>query len=147
MRLIHEVGFKPEEIESFRQLVFNNLVHGMRLVLEAMAIFRIGIDEANLVGPVSIPFHCKAPSPVQSLTDTPLFVMTGIRTSHRIRSRPKGRRAIPHTVLRPFESPMGRSGRAGCITPWKRSRSTRKSEIVSLGAAIICVTLVIDTVA
>lgn len=93
MRLIHKVGFKPEEVESFRQLVFNNLVHGMRLVLEAMAIFQIGIDEANLVGPVSIPFHGPFPHSLM-----PLFVMTGIRTPHRIRSRAKGRRAIPLTV-------------------------------------------------
>jgi hypothetical protein len=31
-------------------------MHGMRLVIEALHIFRIGIDEANLVGPVTIPF-------------------------------------------------------------------------------------------
>jgi guanine nucleotide-binding protein subunit alpha len=58
MRLIHKVAFTPEEIESFRQLVFNNLMHGMRLVFEALHLFQIGIDEANLVGPVSIPFLC-----------------------------------------------------------------------------------------
>jgi guanine nucleotide-binding protein subunit alpha len=48
MRLIHKVAFTPEEIESFRQLVFNNLMHGMRLVFEALHLFQIGIDEANL---------------------------------------------------------------------------------------------------
>lgn len=48
MRLIHKVGFTPEEIESYRQLVFNNLVQGMRLILEALPVFQLGIDDANI---------------------------------------------------------------------------------------------------
>ncbi|KAG8835769.1 hypothetical protein FRC17_001163 [Serendipita sp. 399] len=47
MRLIHQVGFSPQEIESYRQLVFNNLVHGMRLVLESMSIFSLDVEPAN----------------------------------------------------------------------------------------------------
>lgn len=49
MRLIHKVPFTAEEIEIYRQLVFNNLVHGMRLVLESLPFFRISVEEANRV--------------------------------------------------------------------------------------------------
>lgn len=36
MRLIHRVPFSQQEIENYRQLVFNNLTHGMQSLLEAM---------------------------------------------------------------------------------------------------------------
>ncbi|KZT68855.1 heterotrimeric G protein alpha subunit 4 [Daedalea quercina L-15889] len=36
MRLIHKVPFSPHEVESYRQLVFNNLTHGMKYVTDAM---------------------------------------------------------------------------------------------------------------
>ncbi|EGN94194.1 hypothetical protein SERLA73DRAFT_188809 [Serpula lacrymans var. lacrymans S7.3] len=36
MRLIHRVPFSPGEIESYRQLVFNNLTTGMNYLFEAM---------------------------------------------------------------------------------------------------------------
>ncbi|EPS99657.1 hypothetical protein FOMPIDRAFT_1024123 [Fomitopsis schrenkii] len=36
MRLIHRVPFSPQEVESYRQLVFNNLTHGMKYVIDAM---------------------------------------------------------------------------------------------------------------
>jgi guanine nucleotide-binding protein subunit alpha len=49
MRLIHKVGFTPEEIESYRQLVFGNLVNGMRLVLESMPLFDLSVEESNQV--------------------------------------------------------------------------------------------------
>lgn len=48
MRLIHKVGFTAQEIESYRQLVFNNLVNGLRLILEAMEAFDISLIEQNL---------------------------------------------------------------------------------------------------
>lgn len=49
MRLIHHVGFTAQEIESYRQLVFHNLVHGMYLVLEAMSSFNLSVDPSNRV--------------------------------------------------------------------------------------------------
>ena len=49
MRLIHKVGFTPEEIESYRQLVFGNLVNGMRLVLEALPFFELSVEESHRV--------------------------------------------------------------------------------------------------
>lgn len=55
MRLIHKVGFTPEEIESYRQLVFNNLIHGMRLVLEAFPVFDLSVEEQNRVGVIVLP--------------------------------------------------------------------------------------------
>jgi guanine nucleotide-binding protein subunit alpha, other len=36
MRLIHRVPFQPHEIEFYRQLVFQNLTYGLKVVLEAM---------------------------------------------------------------------------------------------------------------
>ena len=48
MRLIHKVGFTGQEIESYRQLVFNNLVNGLRLILEAMDAFGIPLTERNI---------------------------------------------------------------------------------------------------
>ncbi|KAJ3839766.1 heterotrimeric G protein alpha subunit 4 [Lentinula raphanica] len=36
MRLIHKVPFSSQEIESFRQLIFENLTRGMKYVLDAM---------------------------------------------------------------------------------------------------------------
>jgi hypothetical protein len=49
MRLIHKVGFSPEEIETYRQLVFNNLVHGMRLVIESLSVFQITVEKPQEV--------------------------------------------------------------------------------------------------
>ena len=36
MRLIHNVPFSTQEIESYRQLVFSNLTFGLRCILEDM---------------------------------------------------------------------------------------------------------------
>jgi len=48
MRLIHRVPFSPEEIENYRQLVFNNLTTGMTYVLEAMEDMGLEVAEENL---------------------------------------------------------------------------------------------------
>ncbi|KDQ17576.1 hypothetical protein BOTBODRAFT_105257 [Botryobasidium botryosum FD-172 SS1] len=47
MRLIHNVPFTNQEKESYRQLVFSNLVNGMRLIFEAMENFEYEIKESN----------------------------------------------------------------------------------------------------
>ena len=36
MRLIHKIPFAPHEIESYRQLVFENLTRGLKYLLDAM---------------------------------------------------------------------------------------------------------------
>jgi len=36
MRLIHHIPFLLQEVESFRQLVFNNLTHRLKYLLDAM---------------------------------------------------------------------------------------------------------------
>ncbi|KAH8831149.1 guanine nucleotide binding protein, alpha subunit [Flagelloscypha sp. PMI_526] len=41
MRIIHKVEWTPREIESYRQLVFDNLVRGMKTVLDAMEDMQI----------------------------------------------------------------------------------------------------------
>ncbi|EPQ61288.1 heterotrimeric G-protein alpha subunit, GPA2-like protein [Gloeophyllum trabeum ATCC 11539] len=47
MRLIHKVPFTPQEVESYRQLVFNNLTHGLQSVLEAMDDMDLQVSEEN----------------------------------------------------------------------------------------------------
>ncbi|KAH7907188.1 guanine nucleotide binding protein, alpha subunit [Hygrophoropsis aurantiaca] len=48
MRLIHRVPFSPGEIESYRQLVFNNLITGMTYIFEAMEDMELQVAEDNL---------------------------------------------------------------------------------------------------
>ncbi|KAI0344010.1 heterotrimeric G protein alpha subunit 4 [Trametopsis cervina] len=47
MRLIHKVPFSPQEVESYRQLVFNNLTHGLKYVLDAMVDMDLDVSEDN----------------------------------------------------------------------------------------------------
>src|SRR5689334_18526718 len=47
MRVIHRVPFTPAEVESYRQLVFNNLTNGMRYVLEAMTEMELEVSDEN----------------------------------------------------------------------------------------------------
>ena len=61
MRLIHRVHFTPQEIESYRQLVFNNVVHGLVSVLEAMRRFDLRLLPENTV--------CALVRPPMSVTD------------------------------------------------------------------------------
>jgi len=44
LRLIHKGPFSAQEVESYRQLIFGNMVHGMRRLIEAM-------DEMGLMVP------------------------------------------------------------------------------------------------
>ncbi|KIK99454.1 hypothetical protein PAXRUDRAFT_132053 [Paxillus rubicundulus Ve08.2h10] len=48
MRLIHRVPFSSEEIENYRQLVFNNLTTGMNYVFEAMEDMGLEVAEEIL---------------------------------------------------------------------------------------------------
>ena len=48
MRLIHRVPFSPQEIESYRQLVFDNLTRGLKYLLDAMEDMELEVDEENL---------------------------------------------------------------------------------------------------
>ena len=48
MRLIHKVPFSPQEIENYRQLVFNNLTHGLQSLLEAMEDMNLEVTEENV---------------------------------------------------------------------------------------------------
>jgi len=47
MRLIHNVAFSPQELEFYRQLVFNNLTHGMKALLDAMEDMELEVSEDN----------------------------------------------------------------------------------------------------
>ena len=48
MRLIHKVPFSSQEIENYRQLVFNNLTFGLRYVLEAMEEMELEVADDNV---------------------------------------------------------------------------------------------------
>lgn len=47
MRLIHKVPFSPQEIESYRQLTFDNLTRGLKYLLDAMEDMELRISEDN----------------------------------------------------------------------------------------------------
>ena len=47
MRLIHRIPFSPQEVESYRQLVFNNLTHGLKYLLDAMEDMELKLSEEN----------------------------------------------------------------------------------------------------
>lgn len=47
MRLIHSVPFSTQEIESYRQLVFNNITHGLKYLLDAMEDMGLQVLEEN----------------------------------------------------------------------------------------------------
>ncbi|KAF9789642.1 heterotrimeric G protein alpha subunit 4 [Thelephora terrestris] len=48
MRLIHHVPFSSQEIEDYRQLVFNNLTFGLRCVFEAMEHMELEVSIDNV---------------------------------------------------------------------------------------------------
>ncbi|KAF8879951.1 heterotrimeric G protein alpha subunit 4 [Infundibulicybe gibba] len=48
MRLIHKVPFSSQEIESYRQLVFDNLTRGIKYVLDAMEDMELKVSEENM---------------------------------------------------------------------------------------------------
>ena len=48
MRLIHKVPFSPQEVESYRQLVFDNITRGLRYLLDAMEDMDLKVSDANL---------------------------------------------------------------------------------------------------
>lgn len=48
MRLIHRVPFSAQEIESYRQLTFDNLTRGLKYVLDAMEDMDLKVSEDNM---------------------------------------------------------------------------------------------------
>jgi len=47
MRLIHRGPFSAQEVESFRQLVFNNLTHGLEYLLDSMGDMDLEVSLEN----------------------------------------------------------------------------------------------------
>lgn len=48
MRLIHKVPFSSQEIESYRQLVFDNITRGFKYLLDAMEDMELKVAEENI---------------------------------------------------------------------------------------------------
>ena len=81
MRLIHHVPFSTQEVESYRQLVFNNITIGLRYVLEAMEDMNLEVlednrDYLNLVDEVQDlrdgqPFPVEYHEPLRKLWEDP----------------------------------------------------------------------------
>lgn len=46
MRLIHSMPFSAQETESYRQLVFDNITRGLRLVLDALPDMELALPPA-----------------------------------------------------------------------------------------------------
>ncbi|KIY69336.1 guanine nucleotide binding protein, alpha subunit [Cylindrobasidium torrendii FP15055 ss-10] len=47
MRVIHRIPFSAQEIESYRQLVFENITRGLKYLLDAMEDMDLRIDDAS----------------------------------------------------------------------------------------------------
>ncbi|KAI9460124.1 heterotrimeric G protein alpha subunit 4 [Lactarius psammicola] len=47
MRLIHRVPFSSQEVESYRQLIFINLTHGLKYVLDSMEDMELEVSPEN----------------------------------------------------------------------------------------------------
>lgn len=48
MRLIHKLPFSTQEIESYRQLVFENLTRGLKYLIDAMEDMELKVSEDNI---------------------------------------------------------------------------------------------------
>lgn len=48
MRLIHKLPFSQQEIEFYRQLVFSNLVHGLKYLLDSMEDMGLAVSPENV---------------------------------------------------------------------------------------------------
>lgn len=49
MRLIHKLPFTAQEIEGYRQLVFSNVILGLKALIDAMDEFDIEVSDENKV--------------------------------------------------------------------------------------------------
>jgi len=72
MRLIHNKPFTKQEVEQFRQLIFGNITHGLRTVIEAMEGFNLVVDEKNAVRLVCLEGRCPQ-------ADLPVLVLFRLR--------------------------------------------------------------------
>lgn len=50
MKLIHDGGFTPEEKEAYKEVIFSNSVQSIHVLLEAMEILDIPLDDASNQG-------------------------------------------------------------------------------------------------
>lgn len=48
MRLIHKLPFSSQEIESYRQLIFENLTRGLKYLIDAMEDMELKVAEDNI---------------------------------------------------------------------------------------------------
>lgn len=51
MKIIHQNGFTPQEVEYYRRQIFDNLCYGVRLVLDALDDWMVDVSPENKVSP------------------------------------------------------------------------------------------------
>lgn len=66
MRLIHSVPFNTQEVESYRQLVFSNITHGLKYLLDAMEDMNLEVSDENIS-------HVRLVEDAQDLRDSQPF--------------------------------------------------------------------------
>lgn len=49
MRVIHNDKFTPQEIESYRQLVFNNIIRGFQMLIDSLPSMGLSVSSDNAV--------------------------------------------------------------------------------------------------
>lgn len=48
MKLIHEGGYTRDERESFKEIIYSNIVQSMRVILEAMESLELPLDDSKM---------------------------------------------------------------------------------------------------
>ena len=49
MRVIHNDKFTPQEIESYRQLVFTNIIRGLQMLVDSLPLMGLSVSSENAV--------------------------------------------------------------------------------------------------
>lgn len=49
MRVIHNDKFTPQEIESYRQLVFSNIIRGLQMLVDALPSMGLTVSSEHAV--------------------------------------------------------------------------------------------------
>src|SRR5258708_3480182 len=58
MRIIHNMTFSPTELETYRQVVYSNMIDGLREMINILEDFELDLDPANTVSLMSSNMIC-----------------------------------------------------------------------------------------
>ncbi|KAF8330345.1 heterotrimeric G protein alpha subunit 4 [Cantharellus anzutake] len=54
MRIIHNMAFTPAELETYRQVVYSNMIDGLKEIINALEDFELALDPANTVHAIAL---------------------------------------------------------------------------------------------